>query len=463
MKTTILLFIILLYSNITFAQKTQTEQLDSLFSLLHSKGMFNGNVLVADSGNILFKNSYGLANEETKQKLNDTTIFELASVSKQFTAMGIVLLAKQGKLRYDESISKYIPELSFYGDISIRNLLNHTSGLPDYMELFIEKWDKTKFATNQDIVDEFVKHRPEPVFQPGDQYEYSNTGYALLALIIEKVSKKTFGQFLVETIFQPLEMTNSMVYRSRFEPKKIENYALGYVSDSTGNKVLTNSFGKEFYMYYLDGIVGDGMVNSTTEDLLKWDRALYTDKLINSEDKDLIFRSVETKDGKETNYGFGWAIGVSEKYGKIVNHSGGWAGYITFLERHVDNDKTIIILQNNATALATMPTREVRKILYYEPLISDNDDLKPVTLATEELDQYLGVYTNDELPLKITIFTKENMLMAQAEGQSAFPLDPYENHTFKFDPAKIKMVFDTEQKIIDFFQGNANFRFQKKE
>ncbi|WP_394265603.1 serine hydrolase domain-containing protein [Bergeyella zoohelcum] len=130
--------------------------------------------------------------------MNSSTVFELASVSKQFTAMDIVLLEKQKKLKYDDKISRYIPELAFYGNITIQNLLHHTSGLPDYMELFEEKWDKTEFAVNQDIVNELAKYQPKLHFLPGEKYEYSNTGYALLGLIIEKVSKKSFGQFLSE-------------------------------------------------------------------------------------------------------------------------------------------------------------------------------------------------------------------------------------------------------------------------
>jgi len=461
MKKIVLLISITFISNITFGQKTQKKQLDSLFTSLFNKKMFNGNVLIADKGEILFQKSFGLANEQTKRELNNETIFELASVSKQFTAMGIVLLEKQGKLKYDDYISKYIPELSFYGNISIRNLLNHTGGLADYMELFEKKWNKTKFANNKDIINEFAKYKPAVVFQPGEKYEYSNTGYALLGLIIERMSKKSFGQFLSENIFQPLGMKNTFVYRSRFEPKEIKNYAHGYVNDSLGNKVLLDSFGKEFYTYYLDGIVGDGMVNSTTEDLLKWDRALYGDKLANENDKQLLFSKAKTKDEKEANYGFGWFILNSEKYGKIVNHSGGWAGYITFIERHLDNDKTIIILQNNSTELTSIPTTEVRKILYGEPLTTDN--LKPVTLSVEELNKFAGVYVNEDIPLTITIFKKENLLMAQAEGQNAFPLDAYENNTFKFQPAQIKMIFNVEEKLIDFFQGKSNLKFKKKE
>jgi len=354
----------LLLFNLTFGQSGHYKRLDSLFNALSKEKIFNGNVLIADKGKIIFEKSYGLANEKTGQKINSQTIFELASVSKQFTAMGIVLLEKQGKLNYDDKISNYIPELDFYGNISIRNLLNHTGGLPDYIAFFEKKWDKTKIATNHDIVNVFAKYRPEVIFQPGEKYQYSDTGYTLLALIIEKLSDKTFGKFLSENIFQPLKMSNTFIYRSRFEPKKIENYALGYVTDSLGNKVLPDSFGKEFYTYYLDGIVGDGTVNSTTADLLKWDRALYTDKLINSKDKELIFNSLKTNDGTDTNYGFGWFVANSKKYGKTVFHSGGWPGYSTYIERHLDNDKTIIILQNHSEAKINSFLQKVRAIVY---------------------------------------------------------------------------------------------------
>lgn len=460
MKKITLLFILTL-PLFAIAQKSKSERLDSLFTALHQKKAFNGNVLIAEQGNVLFEKSYGLANEITQQKLNTQTVFELASVSKQFTAMGIVLLAKQGKLNYDDKMSKFIPELSFYGDITIRQLLHHTSGLPDYMELFEKNWDKTKFAVNQDIVNLMAMHKPAVLFQPNEKYEYSNTGYALLGLIIEKASKKSFPNYLKDNIFTPLKMKNTLVYRSRFAPQKIDNYALGYVTDSLGRKVLTDSFGKTFYTYYLDGIVGDGMVNSTLGDLLLWDRALYTDQLITAADKELLFNAIKTTNGAETNYGFGWAVTQHEKYGKIVNHSGGWAGYITFIERHLDQDKTIILLQNNKTVLTVIPVRDVRKILYNEKI--ENNTLKVITLQSEDLDAYLGVYASEGFPLKLTIFKNENTLMTQATGQSAIPMTAHENDTFTFEPANIKLKFNKKEKSVLLQQGKMEVVFQREE
>ena len=453
---------LVLFSMGAFAQN-EAKTLDSLFTALHAQKKFNGNVLVAEKGKSIFEKSYGLADEESQRQLNVQSTFELASVSKQFTAMGIVLLQKAGKLNYDDKISKYIPELAFYDKITVRNLLNHTSGLPDYMDLFEKKWDKSKFAVNDDMIRELAKYKPALEFEPGQQFEYSNTGYALLASIIERVSGKSYGDFLSQNIFKPLGMKHTLVYRSRYQPETIANYALGYEADDSGKKVLLDSHGKEYFTYYLDGIVGDGMVNSTLEDLLKWDQALYTDKLINENDKKLIFSDVTTANGKPSNYGFGWFVKNTSKYGKIANHSGGWAGYSTFIERHMDHHKTFILLQNNWTPLTKIPADDIRKILYHEKLGAEN--LKKTSPTSEQLQAYAGIYVAADFPMKLKIFVKNGALYGQAlaEGQQAFELTAYENHIFKFEGADIRMAFDPEKNMLDFRQGGTSrYSFSKE-
>ena len=145
------------------------------------------------------------------------------------SAMAIMILKERGKLNLDDDISKFIPTLSSYKGITVRNLLNHTGGLPDYMELMDSLFDKSKIATNKDIIDLFSKHNPQILFEPNTKYEYSNTGYALLASIIEKASGLSFADFLNKSIFNPLQMKNTFVYTRRLSPKKISNYAFGYV------------------------------------------------------------------------------------------------------------------------------------------------------------------------------------------------------------------------------------------
>ena len=167
--------------------------MNALYTELFNKEKFNGNILIAEDGVIIYEKAFGIANEDENRKLDIDTKFELASVSKQFTAMGIVQLKKKGLLDYKDKISKYIPELAFYNrGITIEQLLVHSGGLSDYMELAHEKWDTSKIATNDDIIKLFEEDRPPILFRPNERFEYSNTGYMLLGTIIERVSGKDF-------------------------------------------------------------------------------------------------------------------------------------------------------------------------------------------------------------------------------------------------------------------------------
>ncbi len=339
----------------------KAERLDALFTK-----EFSGAVLIAENGKEVFTKTAGFSNESTKEKITLETVFELASVSKQFTAMGIVQLQKEGKLSFDDEMREYIPELTHYKGITIQHLLAHTSGLPDYMSLLDNEWDKTKIATNEDVITLFQKIKPKTYYQPNEVFEYSNTGYVFLASIIERLSGQSFKNYLQSKIFYPLNMNNTHIY-GRFYDEPIENYALGYIySGSSQQKVLPEEINKNHRAIYLDGILGDGSVDSNVIDLLKWDRALYKDILVSNEDKKLIFNSHTTNDGKEIDKGFGWNIWVDSPYGKIVSHPGSWLGYLTYIERHMDSDKTIIILMNNQDFRNKIPQtlKEIRKILY---------------------------------------------------------------------------------------------------
>lgn len=438
------LILFILRSAVSIAQpNNQNEKvrlLDSVYQALYTSGSFNGNVLIAEKGKVIFKKSYGFADAVTQEKLNPQSIFELASVSKQFTAMGIILLKKRGALNYDDPISKYIPELAFYDGVTIRNLLTHTSGVPDYLyvDLFREKWDKTQIAINEDVIKEFAKYKPALDFQPNEKSQYSNTGYALLASIIERVSKQTYERFLKTNIFDPLHMKHTFIYQCVYAPKKIKNYAQAYGTDSLLN--YTSAYHSEENKFttfnYLDGVVGARTVHSNLEDLLKWDRALHTDQLINAKDKKEIFVSSKTNNCKENSYGFGWVLAQDEKCGKIVNHSGSWAGYITYIERHLDSDKTVILLQNVNTPNSKIGLSDVRKILYNIKLPANKIILpNPVVL-----DKIAGIYYSQDYPKKIAVFKNGNRLAAHYAGSpvSAFSMDAYPDNTFKCIPWDVK-------------------------
>ncbi len=214
-----LLLVAILSSHFLFGQK-KIQRIDSLFNSFHVNGQFNGNVLITEKGKPIYQKSFGLANEESKEKLNENSVSELASCAKQFTALAIVQLKEQGKLNYDDTIDKHLPELKEYHKVTVRHLLNHTSGMPDYMQLMDSLWDKEKIATNQDIIYLFEAHRPPLLFEPNTKFEYSNTGYALLVSILEKLSGLSYATYLERKIFIPLKMSNTFVFYRRYAPKK---------------------------------------------------------------------------------------------------------------------------------------------------------------------------------------------------------------------------------------------------
>lgn len=414
---------ILLMGQLAYGQDN-IRKIDSLLTSMYNSGNLNGNVLIAEKGNIIYKKSFGFANETTKEKLNENSIFELASVSKQFTAMAIVILKEKGKLSYEDKISKYFPELSNY-NITIRNLLNHTSGIADYMEVMDSVFDKTKIAINKDIISIFDKVKPKLLFEPNTKWEYSNTGYALLASIIEKVTGMSYGDYLHKAIFEPLNMTNTFVYRRRFAPKKITNYAYGYVySDSLKKYFLPDDMTETKFVVWLDGIVGDGTVNSTVIDLLKWDRALYTDKLISKESKMEVFSTAELNDKSKTRYGFGWFIEDNGIYGSVVNHTGGWPGYRTIIDRHIQNDKTIIILLNYLNDNTYIPITELRKMVY------NIEPIKFVKLSNEEKEKFAGEYKNS-IGKIIKLIYDNGSLFRLTDGDKRLELKPVSNTKFQ--------------------------------
>ena len=393
----------------------RTDQFDSLFNKLYKENKFTGNVLIAENGRPVFQKSYGKAFREKDLDLDSGSLFELASVSKQFTAMAIMLLKKQQKLSYEDSLRKFFPKLP-YANITIRHLLNHTSGLPDYMDLAELHWDKKKIMTNSDMIALLAEKKPKVLFTPGERWEYSNTGYVLLASIVEKASGTNFNEYVAKNIFQPLGLHRTTVFQKRFEKKALDNYAYGYVKDSTGRFVMSDSLPATASMVYsLDGIFGDGVVNSTTGDLLKWDQALYTEKLLSKEMMQEAFTDAKLNNGKTFNYGFGWLINNSDEFGRYYNHSGGWPGYATWIERHPRDNKTIILLANGGQANGSI--KSIRNILYG---IID----KPlVEIAVDEniSKQYTGSYLISASDT-IHVFMEDGKLFANGAGQEKHQL-----------------------------------------
>jgi CubicO group peptidase (beta-lactamase class C family) len=359
--------LLLVFCIVSQGQEKNGINIDSILNKNFNKNdPYNGVILIAEKGKIIFQQAYGYRDIETGVKLKVDDVFELASVSKQFTAMIIMLLRQEGKLNYDDPVEKYlsIP----YKGITIRNLLNHTSGLPDYQEIMDKNWDKSKAAGNNDILEYINKYAPPVLFVPGAKYEYSNTGYVLLASIAEKASGEDFSMMLRKRIFSKLNMKHTDI-RTVSEKKKLSNLAYGHMLVKGALEYKkADSFPSSNYTIWLGNREGPGRISSTAQDLLKWDRALYDRSFLTPAMISEAFKPALLNDGKLSQYGFGWDLLIDQRYGKVVEHNGDNPGYKTQIVRYVDADKTIILLCNNAHA--NFPTLLVALKVYISSTVN---------------------------------------------------------------------------------------------
>ena len=318
--------------------KTDARQnkIDDYFSRKYKRKQFNGNILFAENGKIISHKSYGYANLKTKEKLTENHSFQLASVSKPFTSVAILQLIENGQINLNDTLQKFFPNFPYEG-ITIHQLLCHRSGLSQYTHFCDAPdsiWpDKSKTINNQDVIDIISKINPLINYPPDRRYYYCNTNYLLLASIVKKISGIEFKQYLKENIFSPIDMNNSIVYdRTNFNDLIMPTQ--GYENRTPWEDV------------YLNGVVGDKGVYSTTMDLLKFDRALEKNLLINDSLKKLAFSKKNKDYNRNKNYGYGFRLKEHNKYGKIVYHTGWWKGYRSYYIKVLKNDQTIIILNN---------------------------------------------------------------------------------------------------------------------
>lgn len=339
------------------------QQIDAVFQSIDTSGSPGLAVVVLKGGVVEFQKGYGRTSLATRVAIAPNTDFRLASFTKQFTATSIMLLVHDGKLSYDDSLTKIFPDFPSYGSaITVRMLLTHTSGLKDYEDLYSAQFPGAEDSKVPQIHDAqilaMMKQQVSTDFPPGSQWRYSNTGYAMLAVIVEKVSGKPFGEFLHERIFAPLRMTNTLAYEKG--KNEVPHRALGYTKKSEAWVDADQSS--------TSAVLGDGGIYANVEDLARWDRALREHTLLSAAEMQPALTPVnvpggaKTDDGEPTEYGFGWFLDPY-KGRKRTWHSGTTTGFRTFIERFGDEGLTIIILCNR-------------------------DDLKPGKLAERVADLY---------------------------------------------------------------------------
>lgn len=341
-----------------------TAKTDTIFASVTDARSPGAAVLVLKDGRTVFEQEYGLRDLRTMTKIDAYTNFRLASFTKQFTAMAIMLLVHDGKLRYDETLTKLFPDFPAYGKtITIRNLLNHTSGLPDYEDLMdaAEKtqgpiWTPEKQIQDDEVL-ELLEKEKAGKFAPGTSWSYSNSGYVVLGVIVANVSGKSYGEFLHDRIFAPLKMNHTLVYQKG--KNEVANRAFGHTKE--------NDIFKETDQSATSATLGDGSIYSNLEDLAKWDAALRNHTLLSEKEFQPALTAVKLNDGSEPHwpkepnddnlhpgqpmaYGFGWFVYPYQGRQRL-SHTGTTMGFRTVIERFTKDDGLTIIILCNRTDL----------------------------------------------------------------------------------------------------------------
>ncbi|MEP6627402.1 MAG: serine hydrolase domain-containing protein [Ginsengibacter sp.] len=387
---------------------------------------FNGNVLVAKNGKIIYQKSFGYADYHSQKLLDKNSIFDIGSITKEFTSVGILLLEDKGKITLADTLRKFFPELP-YSNITVANLLTHTSGVPDGFTLIEKYFDHDKIATNQDMIRILAKEQPPALFNPGENLMYSGTGFNLLASIIEKISGQSYNKYLSENIFKPLGMKSTMVANFPRNNTNALGLAKGFIYMDSEKKVADADSIYPDWASYLSGINGEGMIISTTGDLLKWDRALKNHQLLSEQtQKEMITVHAERKNVPIIKFGYGIRL-ESNELGDCVFHNGWYPGFKSMLIRYTEQDITVIVLSNNQSQSEFISDGLASIALHKKismPYVHKEAKIKST------LDKYTGKYM---IPLTrppymadfpVEIIVKNNTLFIHGPGVPDVELKP---------------------------------------
>lgn len=437
----LLITVILVFSGAIAAgdEPDVASQIDEIFASFSESGSPGAAVSVIHDGEVVFSKGYGLANLELEVPITPTSVFYLGSVSKQFVAASIALLEQEGKLSLDDDIRKYLPELPDYSaPITIRNLIHHTSGIRDYLELMsIAGLPLGTFHDNEGVV-ELLARQKGLNFDPGEQHLYSNSGYFLLAVIVEKASDKSLREYAHEKIFEPLGMEHTHFHDDYMH--LIPNRASSYFPASDG--------GYRNFLSTFDR-VGSGGVFSSVEDLYLWDQNFYSGKVGGEKFLTRMHERGKLNDDEELDYAFGLAI--NEHNGlSVVEHGGALGGYRTNLVRFPDERFSVIVLANVASAQPGALAMRVAD-LYLADRYSESDDdgtgaggeIEPPTTAkvsARELKRLEGRYWNDNENYSRRIYVNDDgVLMYWRSAGSETALTPLGNDRFRMLDVSVKV------------------------
>jgi len=437
--------IILLFAFSANAQisKVQYQQIDSLFTEWNKSNHPGGAIGIMQNGKTVFLKAYGLASMEYLVPNTIGTLFNTGSVSKQFTAMGIVLLQQQGKLSFDDDIRKYLPELPDFGEtISIRHMLHHTSGLRSlHAMLGLAGWRGDDSRTNEDL-NRFMNKQQDLNFKPGDEYLYCNTGYMLMVNIIERVTGEKFPKWMKNNVFEPLGMTNTYVEDNY--NRIVLNNATSYYKDES------NDFNRSVEYW---GYIGSGNMHSTVEDILIWLNN-FSEPSLNWE---RAFKMLQTtdklNDGSKNNYAFG--VTVDEVKGlKRIQHGGAIGGFRSFVSAYPEEQLSIAVLTNFSSSDSRQKKAQIAAVLLkkYDKEIAvkekTTEDLRANQLSNEKLKSFEASYWNDKDNYARKIYLKNDTLRYSRSATNESPIVPIGNDSFQMlkVSADLKVKFEINGK-----------------
>ena len=433
MKNLILLLLIL--CQVAFSQSFDKTKLDKYFNSLDDNNKFMGSVAVSKNGEIIYLKSIGYADINNNIKANNETKYRIGSISKSFTAILVLKAVENKKLELNQTIDKWFPTIKNSEKISVKQLLNHRSGIfnftnsPNYLNL------STQVKTEEEMI-EIIKAGGNN-FSPDSRAEYSNSNYVLLTYILEKTFLKSYSELLSEYIVKPLDLKNTYVFgkiNTINNESKSYKFLGSWIEESETNYTIP---------------LGAGAITSTTSDLTKFADALFGEQLLNSESLELM---------KTIQEGYGYGLFQIPFYSSLgFGHTGGIDGFSSvfahFPEENISYALTSngTIINNNDISIAVLSA------VFNKPY----EIPEFISYASVDLDKYLGVYSTEQIPLKITITKNGNTLIAQGTGQPEFPLEAINKHIFEFDQVGAKFEFILEENKMILFQNGMQINFTK--
>lgn len=431
-----LLFCLLLTS-VGFAQNIDKEKLDKYFNTIDSNNKFMGSVVVAKKGRVIYSKTIGYADIEKNIKATENTKYRIGSISKTFTAVLIMKAVELGKIKLNQSIHRFFPTVKNAKKITVSNLLNHRSGIPNFTSKSDYLTWNTEFKSEKEMIKLIAESGSD--FEPGSKAAYSNSNYVLLTYILEKTFKKNYNELLEEHILQPLELNDTYLGK-KINTENNECKSYKYIGSW-----------KEEAETDISIPLGAGGIVSSAKDLTKFIEGLFSEKIIQKEQLTMM---TTLKD----NYGMGlFQFPFDEK--KAWGHTGGIDGFTSVLGFFPDDSISYALLSNGTNYNNNDISITVLSAIYEKPFTIP--EFKYFEINSSDLDKYLGEYSSAQLPIKINITKEGKTLIAQATGQPSFSLEAIEKDKFKFEQAGIVLEFIPSDDTMILNQGGGKFSFTK--